>query len=116
MKSLVIVVIVPFELILRMKSMVSPLKRNLLVTFYVKKNFLWISQTKNLEFEVVSSKRVNVAKSSLKFAKYTVLPRIIAGSDYSREAIISNTAYWKSRPKDFVLLPNQIKKLSHQIY
>ena len=83
--------------------------------FLCKEKFSLDFPNKNLEFEVVSSKRVNVAKSSLKFGKYTVLPRIIAGSDYSREAIISNTAYWKSRPKDFVLLPNQIKKLSHQI-
>ena len=34
----------------------------------------------------------------------TVFPRVIAGDDYSREAIISNIAHWKSCPKYFVLL------------
>ena len=34
----------------------------------------------------------------------TLFPRIIAGGDYSGEAIISNIAHWKSCRKYFVLL------------
>ena len=35
----------------------------------------------------------------------TVFPRIIAGVDYLREAIISTFAHWKSCPKYFVYFP-----------
>ena len=37
-------------------------------------------------------------------ARYAIFPRILARSNYSREAIISNIAHWKSCPKYFVLL------------